>query len=233
LIAIFFISAIVQFGVVSAAVAALSTVEVPSGTIALFAYLGIFIGIPALLYGFAVAAAAIFLADKLAGRDTRTLDALRAAGSRTGAILAAGAFAAVFASFSLFIVGPELGQFITLPFLIGPPIVIQVIVLENKGLGRGWERAKALLKGEWTRIPLYLLTIALGLGLLDFLVVGAVLSAFHGADSVGSRIAIAAAELVGASLTLPYIAAAGLVGYFDLRARKEKFDKQALVAERK
>ncbi|MDQ3877467.1 MAG: hypothetical protein M3290_03850 [Actinomycetota bacterium] len=232
LIGIFFICAMVQFGIVTAAVAALSTVEVPTGSLALLAYFLLFIGVPALLYGYAMATAAIFLCDRIAGVETTVVGALRSAGGKAGAIILGAAVAGILASFSLFVVGPELGQFITLPFFIGPPIVIQLIALERLSAGRAWDRAKQLLKGEWTRIPLYLLTIAMGLGLLDFVVVGAVLSSFHGVDSTGSRIAIAAAELVGASLTLPYLGAGGLIGYFDLRARKEQFDKQTLVSER-
>ncbi|MFN2594971.1 MAG: hypothetical protein ABR579_08815, partial [Actinomycetota bacterium] len=91
---------------------------------------------------------------------------------------------------------------------------------------------KELMRGQWSRTPLYLLTVAMGVGLLDFLMIGLVVSGFGGVDSVMSRIAVAGAELVGASITLPFIAACQLIGYFDLRARTEKFDRSALEAER-
>lgn len=229
LIGIFFTAGVIDAAIGVGASQALSPIDLPSGPSVLIVYL-LFIGVPTILGSFAVGVSAVLLTDRLAGVPRSVGEATRIAAQRLGSIVLAGLVATVLATFCLFVLPPFIGSFVMVPFFLGPPVVAQAIVLEQRRLGDAWERAKVLLKGHWGRLLPYLLTIALGIGLVNLVVVGSVGSAVGGL-SAAIWVVVLVQRLV-ATLTLPYIACADLVAYFDVRARHEKFDANALVKER-
>lgn len=125
-------------------------------------------------------------------------------------------------SLLLFVLGPIV-IFIRDP-LLGPPIIVHAIALERRTLYEAWARARFLLSGNWLRVFVYLLTLALGLILLYGLVIfGGTGWLERGPSSdpgLGFLLPIAIAEAVARSITLPFFATAMLVCYYDLRVRK-------------
>lgn len=104
----------------------------------------------------------------------------------------------------------------------GPPIVMQVICLEQVSMQEGWARTRALIKGHALRIFGYLVTIALGVGMIGALFVSLVASAVTA--SPVRAIAFALVQIVVLSLTLPFLAAAQYACYRDLTFRASTTD---------
>jgi hypothetical protein len=179
-----------------------------------------------------VAACVILLADRLAGKAGSVRGAvaetMRSAPSiALGALLAGLPYVVAF-----FMFGPYMAPFLRELF-VGPPIVVTAIVLERHRLGAALGRARALLDLNWSRMLLYLITIAAGVGLFDFVIQQLALRAVSAAstDVVGYSLAVVV-SIVVPSVILPFVACVWLIAYFDLRARGEDFDAAAMVALR-
>ena len=175
-----------------------------------------------LIGGIAVATSAILLSDRLVGKTTVATDAFRQIRPHLRALLAAGLAAGL--AFIVLLQLAGLFAFFVLPLLYGPVIVSQVIVLERLDFRAATQRSGELLHKEKVRIFMYLFTMALGVTLLSFisaLVVALLASATNAQvfSLLGTLMQIAAAAVL-----MPFIAAAGLVSYLDLRARKEGFE---------
>lgn len=99
----------------------------------------------------------------------------------------------------------------------GPPILMQVISLEEVSMQEGWARTRALLKGSTLRILGYLVTIALGIGVIGALVVSIVDSTVSA--SPARAIIFGLIQIVVLSVTLPFLGAAQYACYRDLTFR--------------
>ena len=99
----------------------------------------------------------------------------------------------------------------------GPPILMQIICIEQVSMQEGWARTRGLIKGHALRIFGYLLTVALGVGIIGALVVSLVASTVTG--SPARPIAFAVVQVVVLSFTLPFLAAAQYACYRDLTFR--------------
>jgi hypothetical protein len=98
----------------------------------------------------------------------------------------------------------------------GPPVLMQVVALEDERFQTAWPRTKELLKGHWGRVIMYLFTIGLAIALIQS---GAVAFAAAMTEDLGrwTRAAIVSlAQVVLLGLTMPYLAAAGFALYKDL-----------------
>ena len=179
-----------------------------------------------------VAVVVILVADRLAGKPGRVGESLRETFSLAPSIVLGALLATLPYIVTFFMFGPYMAPFLRELF-VGPPIVITAIVLERQGLMPALSRARELLETHWSRVLLYLITIAAGVGLVDFVIQQSALRAVDAAstDVVGYAFAVVVSVLVPA-LLVPFVGCVWLIAYFDLRARREDFDAAAMVALR-
>jgi hypothetical protein len=133
-------------------------------------------------------------------------------------LLAAAMISGVLALLLLLMFGP-LGGISGPHLFLGPPILIHVIALERETFQDAWRRTRSLLSGQTLRTILYLLCLALGLGLMEQ-IIGAL--AFTGPATFA--FIVFAYAVLGATigLGLSFMAASTLVSYFGIRSDKEK-----------
>lgn len=101
--------------------------------------------------------------------------------------------------------------------LAGPPILMQVVCLEDAPLQEAWPRTRELLKGQALRIFGYLLTIGLGIRLVESLV-GSLLDGAIGSTTSGGVVFVLAQVLLF-SISLPFLGAVQYACYRDLAFR--------------
>jgi hypothetical protein len=184
--------------------------------------------LPALLGTFAIASAAVILAMAVVGRRARARDAAHVLRPRASDVLPSAMLSTLLAVMCTFL---PFGSLAIAPFLFGPPVLVHVLTLEEKSFQESWPRARWLLSGHWMRLIGYLLTISLGLGLIQLTL--AELSGYAAAalGDVASLIAFSIVRGIAVGVTLPYLAAAMLVLYLDLRVRKDQLDLEAFETE--
>jgi hypothetical protein len=178
-----------------------------------------------------VAAAVILVADRLAGRPGSVRASLRETIGFAPTIVLGALLAVLPYIVTFFMFGPYMAPLLRGMF-VGPPIVITAIVLERRALRGALSRARELLDLNWSRMLLYLITVAAGVGLVDFLIQWGLQGVSAGAgDVVTYSLAVVVSVLVPA-IVLPFVACVWLIAYFDLRARAEDFDRPAMIALR-
>lgn len=131
---------------------------------------------------------------------------------------------ALLASLILFTVGTALPPIALMlrPLFYGPPMLMQIVVVEGLAVGLAWARAKQLMKGHWGRVLSYLMTISLGLYLLSSSLVFAVAgSVLQNSDRTIELLLDGLVVLVLA-VTYPYVAVAAYVAYADVAALEEQ-----------
>lgn len=99
----------------------------------------------------------------------------------------------------------------------GPPILVQVVAVERLSLQEAWPRAGALLKGYTPRVFLYLLAIALGVGLLSAVTLNVLSQLTEGLPNAASYAILSAFQILAVGLTVPLLACASFVCYRSLR----------------
>jgi hypothetical protein len=110
-------------------------------------------------------------------------------------------------------------SFLLGPLLFGPPIVAQVIAIEELSLSEALSRTRLLLAGVGGRAFLYLLNVGVGLGILSVLLIGGAMSFTIGADTI-VRVLVASlyqATVLGA--IVGFLATVEYVMFLELRAR--------------
>lgn len=179
-----------------------------------------------------VATVVILVTDRLAGKPGSVRASIAETTRSARPIVMGAALATLPYALAFFMFGPIMAPFLRELF-VGPPVVITAIVLERRPLGDALSRARELLAMNWSRVLLYLITIAAGVGLFDFVVQQAALRAVSAADIdlFGYVLAVLVSVIVP-SVVLPFVACVWLIAYFDLRARAEDFDEPALKALR-
>ena len=108
-----------------------------------------------------------------------------------------------------------------LGLFFGPPILVQVVALERKPLQEAWPRARALLKGRTPRVLLYLLAIALGIGLLSAVTLNVLAQLTESMPDAASYAVLSVLQILAVGLTIPLLACASFVCYRALRAEDE------------
>jgi hypothetical protein len=192
----------------------------------------------------ATAVAQVFAVDKVLGRGAGLRDAIREVRSVGSPVL----LVAFTSAMLVMLVGlllplgaspaTSLVQILIGYLFLGPPILLTVVLLETRRFAGSTARFKELMAGEWGRVPMYLLTFALGAAMLQLVVTGvSILLVARGVDTlddlnVWAGLAVLLAGTVVRSLVLPFLSSVWLVAYFDLRARKEGFDRPALMKAR-
>ena len=181
-------------------------------------YLIIQVVLPAFLASVAFGIAAVIFdrAERIAAPTERPLSqALGVVRERAKDVVTTALFAGMICLALATFLGP-LGLLLLGTFF-GPPIVMQIICVEKLNLQDAWARTREISKGHVLRVMAYLLTIALGVGILGALVVSLVSSSVTSSPTRG--IAFALVQIVVLSATLPFLAAAQYAVYRDLSYR--------------
>lgn len=108
-----------------------------------------------------------------------------------------------------------------LGLFFGPPILVQVVALEKLSLQEAWPRARSLLKGRTARVLLYLLTIALGIGLLSAVTLNLLAQLTENMADAASYVVLSVLQILAVGLTVPLLACASFVCYRSLRAEDD------------
>lgn len=175
-----------------------------------------------------VAIAGVVMADRLAGKATTAREVLRS-GFPMREVLASGLFASIIALILAVVLAPII--LLTLVMFFGPPVVVHVIALEHDGLHPALSRARAMSRGNLGRLVGILFAVALGTGLLHFMLIQVGFGLINPLEGAQRAIVFGFSIVVQAVL-YPYVAAAGLIAYLDVRARSEGFGADELRAER-
>jgi hypothetical protein len=167
--------------------------------------------------GFAVAAA--ILSRRVSGRDASVRPSIRDLKPRVKDLVVSALVSGMLALTVVVFFGP-FGSLV-LALFYGPPILIQVIAVEDLGIQPAWARTRELMQGHWARILLALLSVALGLGILatTLLSLGGALAA--DAPRLFQLALFIVLELVIFGLGYSFLGAAGYVCYYDVKARYE------------
>lgn len=102
--------------------------------------------------------------------------------------------------------------------VFGPPVLIQVVALEQRDLQGAWGRTRSLLAGRAGRTLLYLLTVAIGVALLSAVIVSLAYSLVADTGDVTRAVALNIVNVLVLGLLFPYLNCAGFSIYDSLRA---------------
>jgi hypothetical protein len=177
-----------------------------------------------------VALAAVVVSEDLRGGRTTVPEAVTRLRPHRSALVISALYSVILGLTSRLV--PVFALVLPVLFL-GPPILVQVIALENRSAGEAGARAKALLKGHTLRVLGSLFPVILVLRFLELLTLFAV---FGTLDALGANVAAEALTVVQGAITglffglliLPFTAALSLACYLDLRARSERLDLASL-----
>jgi hypothetical protein len=186
--------------------------------------------VPLVIGAIVVAATSILLTDRIVGKRLGVRAAFKAVRNHLGSVAAAG-LAATVVSVLLRMLLPPLAFFIQ-PLLYGPAILVQVIALEGSDLRPALTRAGDLLRKEALRIFMYLFAISLAVSVLNVLLPAVSTIGLHDTSALSFVALGSLVQIVVAILMLPFVAAAMLVAYLDLRASKEDLTLEELATER-
>ena len=173
---------------------------------------------------------AVVMTDDLVGKSTKGWDA----GGRLKRVGMPLAIAAIYSAMiiAVAIAVPMLGQWLFFPLFLGPPILAQVIAIEGRPTPQALSRSRFLLAGNGGRLLGYLVSICFGWSLARYLVYGLLVIPLAFLERTMERVAGNVVNGVVLGLLLPWLAAATLVCYLDLRVRKDDLDLAALGRER-
>ena len=185
---------------------------------------------------------AVAAGGRLAGGDPGLRYALSTLGERRRDVGAAALLAAMLALFVVVLppaLVPGVADLVSIlvtiaAVLIGPPLVMQAVVLERLRFQQALARARLLWQGHLGRVFLYLFVLAFLAQLLAALATQAVFAG--GRAGLGLPRPAAGWLAVGVNsallwLTYAYLAVVALLCYLDIRVRKEALDLQGWRAE--
>ncbi|MCZ7535546.1 MAG: hypothetical protein M5T61_06095 [Acidimicrobiia bacterium] len=174
----------------------------------------------------ATAATTKLVSDTYLDEPTGSRESLRYAGRRFAAIVGVSLATGILTVLGLFV--------FLIPgiwLMVSWSVVIPVLVVENVGVGKAMRRSFDLVKSRWWPMLGLLLTGQL-LGSIIQAVLAAVLEIVVsplGEGVTGSIAANGIAGGIGSVLTTPFVAAAFVIAYFDLRIRSEGFDVLVMI----
>ena len=103
---------------------------------------------------------------------------------------------------------------------VGPPILIQVVTLEQRALGDAWAGTRDLLAGHWGRIVMYLLNVAIVAGIVPLVLLSSLELATRRADDMLRLGTFTFLQSLLLGLLVAYLALVQVVCYLDLRERR-------------
>ncbi len=185
----------------------------------------------ALAGSFALHCATVILADGISGRVTSSG---ASAGSLRGQfrdLVSAGLLVGMLSIAALLLPFGPLGSMVVVPMLLGPPVLAHILAVEGKSFPEAVVRARMLLGGNWGRTLITLLNIAFVLGILQLVLLSFSVALLAGVGGL-ALVLLTFLQTLIAAIALPYLAAAALVSYLDLRVRNEDLNWAGLAAER-
>jgi hypothetical protein len=132
---------------------------------------------------------------------------------RAGSLLAAAGVSAALSVLFVLLLGPV--GLLLQPVMLGPPVLLHAIVLEQPRLRAALARTRAVLRRD-ARVPAYVSAAVVLTAVVQVLAVS-VAAELAGAGEPGRDLpaALRVAQGVAAGVTLPYVAAVGLLAYRD------------------
>lgn len=107
--------------------------------------------------------------------------------------------------------------FLILHMFYGPPVAMQVAVLEGRSFNEATRRARALLRGNW-RLILYLLNLAVLVGILNLVLLGPLYGLLDGSDfELAPALAVSVVHGIILGVLTSYLAASQVALYEHLR----------------
>lgn len=174
---------------------------------------------------FIVAVTTRVVANQYVGYAEGNARLLSNTGRRFFAVIGVSVIVAILQVVGIFTCG--VGTFAVMGFFA---VAIPALLLERKGVGSSLSRSIELTKGRFWHVLGVVLTAALIGGLLNG-ALSAALNIFTRSSSPTTLVlAQAVANTVASILTTPFVAAATVALYFDLRIRDEAFDVQMAMA---
>ena len=189
----------------------------------------------AVMFGLSVctAVAAVIVVDEYAGKTTLAREAWRTVIPRLRDVFIVCLITSLFALLlSQVLFAGYLGLLLTVAIFMGPPVVVQVLVVEELPLREAWARSRELLKMQWGRTIMYIFNIAL---LSTFVTAFAVQSFILETTETSDVLSFLMTRVIEAILyagSAAFLAVLGTTIYLDIRARKEGLDEETLAEER-
>jgi hypothetical protein len=188
--------------------------------------------LPAFLASFAIGAAAVLLVNLITGEKPLLGPALKATMARFGDLLAG----AVMATAIALVIGalePGIDYLGVTMMFYGPPILVQALLIGGLSYRDAGIEARSLLGGNWLRTLGYLITIALGIGLITDIAMGFTIQLVAVLPTGSVALLVGLIRGLVLALLFPILAVASTVLYGDLRARarglttaKDKFIRE-------
>ena len=176
--------------------------------------------LPGLLFSLVVALTTLVFDGYIRGERVGVANAIRQLRSRRKDLFFSG-FVAATMSLTFYALLPPM-WFLFMVLFYGPPILIQVIALEDLGIQDAWARTKMLMKGQWGRVVMALVTIALAIGLIDSTIRGLAVELLGDVNRATALISVLLLQMLSAGFLYSYFAAACYVAYYDAEARFEE-----------
>jgi hypothetical protein len=196
-------------------------------------WVGIFIARESLFQLFAsiiVALAGAVIAAQLLSSRRTLAEAYSGLRPRRSDLLGSALYSMLLGGFAHLV--PFLGLVLPLT-LLGPPVLAQVVAIEERPLAEARPRALRLFSGRMLKTFLFLLPVTLVLRLLEGVLYTAALGAASAAGWDPAALAvlqgIGSAAFMGLVM-VPFLAAVMAALYFDMRARAGDLDEDALGA---
>jgi hypothetical protein len=179
-------------------------------------YLLVQVILPAVIASYAFGIAAHILARHLQHADLGPREAINRLGPSAKDMIAAALFAGMISLvLVLFLSGVGLLLF---SVFFGPPVIIQLISVEELNLSNAWQRARVLLSGNWGRALLVITTVAIAINLLGAVLLGTISELLTGAPDLVRYLVLSGVQIVIVAVTLPYLATTGFVIYNELNS---------------
>lgn len=170
--------------------------------------------VPVLLGSFAAAAISVLVLRRRQGLSTSVSEAVSLTRGNGTDLLAMALVATMLAIVAVLFLGAY--GFIVLHLFYGPPVAMQVLVSERLPLRDALVRARSCLRGNW-RLFAYLFALALLIGLVTFVVLGAAFSVVREVVEPWRSLGLATSQGLVTGALSSVIVAAQIALYLQLR----------------
>lgn len=183
-----------------------------------------------------VGSIAVAIASRILGRETapdgsphedaplEDVEPADASGTRALDLFALSLIAAMFSIAGVLFLRAY--GFLILHMFYGPPIAMQVAVLEGRSFSEATRRARTLLRGNW-RLILYMLNVALLIGILNLILLGPVYGLLPDDFDMAASLAVSVVHGVVLGVLTSYLAAVQVALYEHLRDQPARGDLPA------
>jgi hypothetical protein len=157
----------------------------------------------------------VLAAEKLKDGSATIGDGLRIIVANKGAVLGAMALSALLTMAVAFLI--SLYASLVFHLFLGPPLIAQAVTLEGQSLGNAVKYVQNLTRGRFGRVLLYLLNVALLVGIVALILVGGLTTSVLGAPfAVRTAVFILSQSLLLGALTA-FMVVFETVLFFELR----------------